>query len=67
VPVPYRGTGPVISDLIGGQIPIGTPGVTGQLLELRRTGKIRILAVTSPKRLVAAPERPTAAELESPA
>src|SRR5215207_10810632 len=66
VPVPYRGTGPVISDLIGGQIPIGTPGVTGQLLELHRTGRIRILAVTSPKRLVAAPELPTAAELGFP-
>ena len=66
VPVPYRGTGPVISDLVGGQIPIGTPGVTGQLLELHRTGKIRILAVTSPKRLVAAPELPTAAELGFP-
>jgi tripartite-type tricarboxylate transporter receptor subunit TctC len=66
VPVPYRGTGPVITDLIGGQIPIGTPGVTGQLLEFHRTGKIRILAVTSPTRLVAAPELPTAAELGFP-
>jgi len=66
VPVPYRGTGPVITDLIGGQIPLGTPGVTGQLLELHRTGKIRILAVTSPKRLVAAPELPTVTELGFP-
>src|SRR5437763_16339188 len=48
VQVPYRGTGPVITDLIGGQIPIGTPGVTGQVLELHRSGKMRILAVTSP-------------------
>jgi tripartite-type tricarboxylate transporter receptor subunit TctC len=56
----------VITDLIGGQIPLGTPGVTGQLLELHRTGKIRILAVTSPKRLVAAPELPTVAELGFP-
>src|SRR3954471_13812365 len=32
VQVPYRGTGPVITDLIGGQIPMGTPGVTGQVL-----------------------------------
>src|SRR6266545_3945867 len=66
VQVPYRGTGPVITDLIGGQIPVGTPGVTGQVLELHRSGKMRILAVTSPTRLVAAPDLPTAAELGFP-
>jgi len=64
--VPYRGTGPVITDLIGGQIPMGTPGVTGQVLELHRSGKLRVLAVTSPMRLIAAPELPTAAELGFP-
>ena len=57
---------PVITDLIGGQIPLGTPGVTGQLLELHRTGKIRILAVTGPKRLVASPDLPTVTELGFP-
>jgi tripartite-type tricarboxylate transporter receptor subunit TctC len=62
VQVPYRGTGPVVTDLIGGQIPMGTPGVTRQVLELHRTGKLRILAVTSSKRLVAAPDLPTTAE-----
>ena len=66
VPVPYRGTGPVITDLIGGQVPIGIVGVTGQVLELHRTGKMRVLAITSPARLVAAPELPTAAELSLP-
>jgi tripartite-type tricarboxylate transporter receptor subunit TctC len=63
VQVPYRGTGPLITDLIGGQIPMGTPGVTGQVIEFHRTGKMRVLAVTSPVRLNAAPELPTAAEL----
>jgi tripartite-type tricarboxylate transporter receptor subunit TctC len=62
VPVPYRGTGPVVTDLIGGQIPMGTPGVTRQVLELHKSGKLRILAVTSSKRLVAAPDLPTASE-----
>src|SRR5262245_12178785 len=62
-PVPYRGTGPLIADLLGGQVPMGTPGVTAQLLEFHRSGKLRVLAVTSPTRLVAAPELPTAAEL----
>jgi tripartite-type tricarboxylate transporter receptor subunit TctC len=66
VPVPYKGTGPVIVDLIGGQIPLGTPGVTRQVIELHRAGRMRVLAVTSPKRLVAAPELPTAAELGFP-
>jgi tripartite-type tricarboxylate transporter receptor subunit TctC len=40
--------------------------VTVPLLEFHRSGKIRILAVTSPTRLVAAPELPTAAELGFP-
>src|SRR6266704_4482448 len=47
VQVPYRGTGPLITDLAGGQVPMGMPGVTGQLLELHRSGKMRVLAVTS--------------------
>ena len=67
VDVPYRGTGPLVTDLIGGQVPMGTPGVTGQVLEFHRSGKLRILAVTSPTRLIAAPELPTAAELGFPA
>ncbi|TMH56748.1 MAG: tripartite tricarboxylate transporter substrate binding protein, partial [Betaproteobacteria bacterium] len=66
VQVPYRGTGPVITDLIGGQIPMGTPGVTRQVLELHRSGRLRILAVTSSKRLVAAPDLPTTSELGFP-
>jgi tripartite-type tricarboxylate transporter receptor subunit TctC len=41
---------------------MGVPGVTGQVFELHRSGKMRILAVTSPTRLIAAPELPTAAE-----
>src|SRR5262245_36401847 len=63
VQVPYRGTGPLITDLVSGQVPIGTPGVTGQVIEFHRSGKMRVLAVTSPARLEAAPELPTAAEL----
>ena len=66
VQVPYRGTGPAITDLIGGQVPLGILGVTGQVLELHRSGKMRVLAVTSPTRLIAAPELPTAAELGMP-
>src|SRR3954449_1029533 len=60
--IPYRGTGPAISDLVAGQIPVGIVGVTGQVLELHRAGKLRVLAVTSPARLTAAPDLPTASE-----
>jgi tripartite-type tricarboxylate transporter receptor subunit TctC len=63
VQIPYRGTGPAIADLVAGQVPMGIVGVTGQVLEFHRTGKMRVLAVTSPGRLTAAPELPTAAEL----
>jgi tripartite-type tricarboxylate transporter receptor subunit TctC len=43
-----------------------TPAVTGPLLEFNRTGKLRILAVTSPRRLIAAPDIPTAVEAGLP-
>jgi tripartite-type tricarboxylate transporter receptor subunit TctC len=66
VQVPYRGTGPVIADLISGQVPMGVPGVTAQVIEFHRSGKLRALAVTSPTRLTAAPDLPTAAELGLP-
>jgi tripartite-type tricarboxylate transporter receptor subunit TctC len=60
VHVPYKGAGPSVADLVSGHIPMATINVTGQLLQLHRTGKIRILAVTSPQRLKGAPEIPTA-------
>jgi tripartite-type tricarboxylate transporter receptor subunit TctC len=66
VPVPYRGSGPVMADLIGGQIPMGVVAVTGQVLEFHRSGKLRVLAVTSPTRLAGAPDLPTAAEVGLP-
>jgi tripartite-type tricarboxylate transporter receptor subunit TctC len=66
VHVPYKGAGPGITDLVSGHIPMMTPNVTGQLLELHNAGKIRILAVTSPTRLKGAPEIPTAIEAGVP-
>jgi tripartite-type tricarboxylate transporter receptor subunit TctC len=62
VHVPYKGAGPSISDLVSGHIPMATINVTGQLLDLHRAGKIRILAVTSPQRLKGALDIPTAVE-----
>jgi tripartite-type tricarboxylate transporter receptor subunit TctC len=66
VQVPYRGSGPATSDTLSGQVSMVTPAVTGPLLEFHRTGKLRILAVTSPTRLIAAPEIPTAVEAGFP-
>jgi tripartite-type tricarboxylate transporter receptor subunit TctC len=60
--VPYRGAGPAIADLISGHIPMAVVAVTGQVIELHRSGKLRVLVVTSAKRLIAAPEFPTSVE-----
>jgi tripartite-type tricarboxylate transporter receptor subunit TctC len=65
-PVPYRGAGPLIPDLISGHVPIGIIGVSGQSLGFHRAGNIRILAVTSPQPLSAAPEIATAAQAGFP-
>jgi tripartite-type tricarboxylate transporter receptor subunit TctC len=60
--VPYKGAGPGLSDLVSGHIPLMTPNITGPVLELHRTAKIRILAVNASERLTAAPDIPTARE-----
>jgi tripartite-type tricarboxylate transporter receptor subunit TctC len=62
VHIPYKGAGPGITDLVSGHIPVMTPNITGQVLELHRSGRIRILAVNAAQRLTAAPEIPTAIE-----
>jgi tripartite-type tricarboxylate transporter receptor subunit TctC len=64
--VPYRGAGPSIANLVAGQVQMATINVTGQLVELHRTGKIRILAVTSEQRLKGLPDIPTAVESGMP-
>jgi tripartite-type tricarboxylate transporter receptor subunit TctC len=64
--VPYRGAGPALGDVMGGQIPIIIPAMTGQVLEFHRTGKLRLLAITNRTRLPVAPEIPTAAEAGVP-
>jgi tripartite-type tricarboxylate transporter receptor subunit TctC len=66
VHIPYKGGGQLITDLISGQIQMIAQSVTGQVIELHRTGKLRMLAVTSPARLIAAPDIPTAVEAGLP-
>jgi tripartite-type tricarboxylate transporter receptor subunit TctC len=60
--IPYRGAGPAFADLIAGNVPMATPNVTGQVLEMHRAGRVRILAVCGPTRLKAAPDIPAAVE-----
>src|SRR5262249_23654956 len=60
--VPYKGAGPALTDVLGGHVPIGTPSVNAQILALHRSGQVRVLAVTGPSRVPAAPEIPTAAQ-----
>jgi len=60
--VPYKGAGPGITDLIGGYIPMMTPNVTSQVLNLHEAGRLRILAVNAPARLKGAPNIPAAVE-----
>ena len=59
--VPYKGSGPAMTDLMGGQVlsMIETvPAAQGNI----KAGKLRALAVTSPVRVDALPDVPTAAE-----
>lgn len=62
VHVPYKGAGPGIADLVSGHIPMMSPNVSNQTLNLHNTGKIRIIAVNAPARLKGAPDLPTAIE-----
>jgi len=59
--VPYRGTGPNVMDLLGGQIDMTIETLPGLLPHIS-TGKIRILGVTSPERAAALPDVPTVME-----
>ena len=66
VHVPYKGSGASLTDAISGELPLVVANVTGQVLELNKSGKLRMIAVTSPQRLVADPAIPTAIELGLP-
>ena len=59
--VPYKGGGQAITDLLGGQVPLGSLGNT-PLLPHYRAGKLKIVAQTSAKRSPSLPDVPTYAE-----
>ncbi len=65
VHVPYRGTAPAVTDLLGGRIQMvftGGPAVLPQV----QNGQLRALAVSGTRRIAAAPDLPTVAEAALP-
>ncbi len=61
VHVPYKGTGPALNDLIGGQVALMFSPLVSAIPHMK-TGRVRALAVTSPKRAPAAPDVPAMIE-----
>ena len=59
--VPYKGTGPALGDTIGGRTEVFVSAPSA-LLPHVRSGRLRVLAVTTPSRSPALPEIPTVAE-----
>ena len=65
VHVPYKGLGPAFSDVLGGQVPMMFTGVSN-VVPYMKTGRLRVLAIGSPKRSATLPDVPTVAEAGVP-
>lgn len=63
--VPYKGTGPALNDTIAGTTQL-IFGSVATALQHVKSGRLRALAVTTPKRIAAAPDVPTVAEAGYP-
>lgn len=61
VHVPYKGAGPALTDLIGGQVQMLITGYPGAMPHIK-AGRLRALGATGAKRMTAAPELPTIGE-----
>ncbi len=59
--IPYKGVAPVIAGMFGGEIQLTIAGI-GTAMPHLKAGKLKLLAVTSDKRMGALPEYPTAVE-----
>ena len=56
--IPYKGTGPAMNDLLGGQVDILCDQTT-QTVPMIKDGRVKVFGVTTPKRLAALPNVPT--------
>jgi len=63
--VPYKGGGPALNDVLGGQVPIFFANMASGLPHVK-SGKLRALAITGAKRSAALPDAPTMAEAGVP-
>jgi tripartite-type tricarboxylate transporter receptor subunit TctC len=63
--IPYKGGGPAVIDLVGGQVPVAVLG-TAPVMPQVQAGRVKLLAVTSSQRAKALPDVPTLAELGFP-
>lgn len=63
--VPYRGSAPAVTDLVGGHVPLALVDLTSAAPHIK-SGAARALAVTSPTRTRIAPDIPTMAEAGVP-
>jgi len=61
VHVPYKGAGPALNDVVGGQVDFYFPGYPGAV-PLVQSGRVKMLAVSTAKRSPLAPDVPTVAE-----
>src|SRR5689334_23304003 len=59
--IPYKGSGPAMLDLVAGRYQFNFAGLQGAQTQVR-AGKLRAIAVTTPKRIAAMPEIPAVAE-----
>lgn len=59
--IPYKGSGPAMLDLIAGRYQFNFAGLQGAVKQAR-AGKLRAIAITTPKRLAALPDVPAVAE-----
>jgi tripartite-type tricarboxylate transporter receptor subunit TctC len=59
--IPYKGSGPAVSDLMGGQVQMMFDNIPSAISHIR-SGKLRALATTGPKRAAVLPELPTMIE-----